>query len=51
MTLTGPGPLAPRQAAAVPAAPGCAGMPPLGDGPLSADVVLRARWLDVLLGD
>ncbi|MGQ5228487.1 hypothetical protein [Streptomyces sp. yara] len=51
MTLTGPGPLAPEQAAAVPAAPGCAGMPPLGDGPLSADVVLRARWLDVLLGD
>jgi hypothetical protein len=26
-------------------------MPPLGDGPLSADVVLRARWLEVLLGD
>ncbi|MFZ4177256.1 hypothetical protein ACOZCI_23650 [Streptomyces griseoincarnatus] len=51
MTLTRPGPPAPQQAAAVPAAPGCAGMPPLGDGPRFADVVLRARWLEVLLGD
>ncbi|WP_395576632.1 hypothetical protein [Streptomyces sp. BK79] len=55
MTLTRPGPLAPEEAAAVPAAvpgtPPYADMPPLGDGPLSADVVLRARWLEVLLGD
>lgn len=51
MTLTRPGPLAPEEAAAAPAAPPHADMPPLGDGPLSADVVLRARWLDVLLGD
>ncbi|MGA5182492.1 hypothetical protein ACPCBF_22325 [Streptomyces pseudogriseolus] len=51
MTLTRPGPLAPEQTTAVPAAVPDAGMPPLGDGPLSADVVLRARWLDVLLGD
>ncbi|MGA5186979.1 hypothetical protein ACPCSL_10285 [Streptomyces griseoincarnatus] len=47
MTLTRPGPPAPEQAAA----PSCAGMPPLGDGPRFADVVLRARWLEVLLGD
>ncbi|GAA3264419.1 hypothetical protein [Streptomyces labedae] len=47
MTLTRPGPPGPEQAAA----PSCAGMPPLGDGPRSADVVLRARWLEVLLGD
>ncbi|MER7741820.1 hypothetical protein ABTX34_26470 [Streptomyces sp. NPDC096538] len=66
MTLTRPGPPAPQEAAgspgeaapvpapvpaAVPAAVPYAGVPALGDGPLSADAVLRARCLEVLLGD
>ncbi|MFE0810129.1 hypothetical protein ACFW34_21970 [Streptomyces sp. NPDC058848] len=51
MTLTRPGPLAPEEVARPTAVPPCAGVPPLGEGPLSADVVLRSRWLDVLLGD
>jgi hypothetical protein len=51
MTLTRPGPLAPEEAAGSTATPPYAEVPPLGAGPLSADVVLRARWLEVLLGD
>ncbi|MGY0071863.1 hypothetical protein ACWZEH_35005 (plasmid) [Streptomyces sp. QTS137] len=51
MTFTRPGPLAPDGAAGPTATPPYADVPPLGDGPLSADVVLRARWLEVLLGD
>ncbi|WP_053672964.1 hypothetical protein [Streptomyces sp. NRRL B-1140] len=51
MTLTRPDPLAPQEAAAPTATPPHADVPSLGDGPLSADVVLRARWLEVLLGD
>ncbi|MBQ1099193.1 hypothetical protein KBY55_24815 [Streptomyces sp. b94] len=57
MTLTRPGPLALEKAAGPaeegvgPTATPHADLPPLGDGPLSADVVLRARWLEVLLGD
>lgn len=51
MTLTRPGPLAPEEAAGPTATPPYADVPSLGDGPLSADVVLRARWLEVLLGD
>ncbi|MFY1675554.1 hypothetical protein [Streptomyces sp. WMMC905] len=51
MTLTRPGPLVPPEPAAAPATPPYADAPALGDGRLSADVVLRARWLEVLLGD
>ncbi|MGW0614970.1 hypothetical protein [Streptomyces sp. NPDC002788] len=51
MTLTRPGPLAPEEAAGPAATPPHADVPSLGDGPLSVDVVLRARWLEVLLGD
>ncbi|MFE5602982.1 hypothetical protein ACFQ8O_27815 [Streptomyces coelicoflavus] len=51
MTLTRPGPLAPEKTAGPTATPPHTEVQPLGDGPLSADAVLRARWLEVLLGD